>query len=123
MSTTDFHTDNVSFAAADDLSAYQFRFLKLTGADEVDIVSAATDRVVGVLQNKPAAAGRGAAVAVVGVIKMQAGGAITAGDPFKTNATGFAVSASSGDFGILGLAYTTVASGGFFRGYFSPTKG
>lgn len=64
--------------AGADLSAKQYYFVKLTGAATVDVCSAATDIPIGVLQNKPAN-GTEAEVVAVGVTKISADVALTAG--------------------------------------------
>lgn len=70
-----------------DLSAKQFFCVKLAGAFAVDVPSASTDAVVGVLQNKPKS-GDAAEVATAGVSKCVAGAAITAGAKVMSDTTG-----------------------------------
>lgn len=67
-----------SYEAAGDLSASQYKFVKLTGATPV-AVAAATDPGIGVLENKPTAAGQPATVMISGVAKVKASVAFAAG--------------------------------------------
>lgn len=77
---------DVTFEAAADLSAKQFHFVKLTAANTVNVCTATTDNPVGVLQNKPSAAGRPAVVRIFGMSKVVASGAISAGALLATEA-------------------------------------
>lgn len=75
--------------AGADLSAHQNKFVKLDGNNRVVLCSAATDIPFGVLQNKPAALGRGADVARFGTqVKVQADAALTVGTQVGTSADG-----------------------------------
>ena len=74
--------------AAADLSTKQYYFVKLTAARTVNVCAAATDIPIGVLQNKPAAANRGAVVRVAGSTKLVADAAITYGWLLGTSADG-----------------------------------
>jgi hypothetical protein len=76
-----------SYQTAGDLSASQYKAVKLSGATVV-AVSAVGDRQIGVLQNKPAVAGAAATVMLSGVTRMIAAKAITAGSPVYLDATG-----------------------------------
>jgi hypothetical protein len=56
-----------TYAAPSDYSSYQYFLMKHGAtAGQVAIVAAATDRPIGLLQNKPAAAGRAAEVMALG---------------------------------------------------------
>ena len=123
-----------SLVAAEDLSDYQYRAIVLDAsgkAEPGDIPSSGT--YLGALQNKPKNAEH-ATVALLGVTKAQAGGAVTLGDPITYTSSGFyAVGqkaiptlAQSGmavfsNIGcgtiIVGHALSTVASGGIFSLY------
>lgn len=78
----------VSLQAAGDLSAKQFYCMKISAANTVDTNDAAGAPVFGILQNKPAAAGRAAEVAVAGIAKVTAGAAVAAGALVKSLANG-----------------------------------
>jgi len=76
-----------SYQVAGDISSLLFRFVKLSGGTVV-AAAAATDPVVGVLQNKPTAAGQVATVMVDGLSKCIASKAIAAGVPVYITSTG-----------------------------------
>ena len=78
----------ISLKAAADLSTKQFYAVQVSAADTVNVASAAGQKVIGFLQDKPSAAGRTALVAVYGVSKAVAGAAVAAGALVKTLANG-----------------------------------
>lgn len=102
----------ITMEAAGDLSvAGQFRFVEATTTDnEVDVVGSAGADAIGVLLNKPDAAGRDAEVAFAGRVKVVAGGTVTAGDKVQSDASGEAITASTGDF-VLGTCLVGGAVG------------
>jgi hypothetical protein len=63
----------VSMIAGVDLSTKQYRFVDLASDGQIDPVASANGRAVGVLQNKPAAAGREATVAIAGITVIELG--------------------------------------------------
>ena len=70
--------------AGGDLSSDQFKLVKITAggtARQVNLVAAVTDTPIGVLQNKPDAAGKAAIVALLdgAILKMVAGEAVAVG--------------------------------------------
>lgn len=73
----------------------QYHFVKLTGAHQVGLATAAADAVVGVLQNKPQEPGSAATVAIAGVVLVSAAGAVTAGVAVGPDASGQAVAAGA----------------------------
>lgn len=77
-----------TYKAAGDLSAKQFYFVKLSAADTVDVCSAATDKAVGVLQNKPDAANKAAEVMLLGVSKVSSDAALSRMDLIGPSADG-----------------------------------
>ena len=81
--------------AAGDLSAKQFYFM-IWSSSNVTTATAVTDACTGVLQNKPAAAGRAAELIVVGPTKVVAGAAISAGALLTTDTSGRAVTVTPG---------------------------
>lgn len=83
----------LTLEAGADLSASQYRFVKVTGGQTCGAVAAATDHPIGVLQNKPDAAGRAAAIMVEGISKAKAGAAIAAGANLTIDAVGRVVTA------------------------------
>ena len=95
--------DTRTFEAGADLSAGQFKFVTLAADGQVDITSSAGGNAIGVLLNKPAAAGRAATVCVSGSVMITCGGTITAGDQIQSDANGDALLAATSDV-VLGYA-------------------
>jgi len=87
---------DITLKASTDLSSYQYYLVELTNDRTVGICDAVTDVILGILQNKPAAANRPAKVRVAGTSKVVAGAAVTQGALLTTNASGQAVTATSG---------------------------
>lgn len=86
----------ITLKAAADLSTKQYHFVELTASDTVNACNGTTDKAIGILQNKPTAAGQPAVVAIAGVSKLVAGGALaTAGSYLATKADGRAQAAAS----------------------------
>ena len=67
-----------TFKAYTDLSSYQYCFVKLTDGATVT-VSGNNERAIGILQNKPNAAGKEAVVMMLGLSPLKANEAITIG--------------------------------------------
>lgn len=65
--------------AAADLSGKQFYFVKLTAAGQVNVCTAATDKSIGVLQNKPTS-GQVAEVTCIGITKVSSDAALSLHD-------------------------------------------
>lgn len=77
-----------TFPAGADLSASQFRFVKMSGASVVG-VAAITDKPIGVLQNDPSQ-GKEAVVTIAGGTKLKGAAALAAGNSIFTAANGTA---------------------------------
>lgn len=73
--------------ASADLSAKQYYFVKISGANTVDVCSGATDIPCGILQNTPTS-GAAANVAYAGVSKVSANEALTVGWLIGTSSDG-----------------------------------
>ena len=73
--------------ASADLSAYQFYFMKISGANTVTVCASATDIPCGILQNVPVS-GAAAEVAYAGVSKVSANEALTVGWLIGTSSDG-----------------------------------
>lgn len=101
---------NISVTAATDLSLYQFYAVKIDSSGDVALCSTAAEKALGILQNKPAAAARGATVAVSGVSKAIAGAAITYWDPVGPNASGKLIKMDEEDEAVLGRALESAAA-------------
>lgn len=104
----------VSYPAGGDISAQQYLFVKLNGSGQVVAIAAATDRPIGILQNKPKAAGQMAEVVVVGVSKCVAAGTIGVGANISFTSAG---KASTPATGIVGLGAGYVQGTQFVVGY------
>jgi len=74
--------------AAGDLSAKQYYGMKVSADFTVTTAGAADAALIGILQNKPAAAGRSASVRKVGISKVVLGGTVAAGDRLTTDSSG-----------------------------------
>ncbi len=75
--------------AAADLSAKQFFCVKKNAVNhEYALCDSDGEVVMGVLQNKPDAAGREATIMAIGITKIIAGEALTAGDLWGTDSAG-----------------------------------
>jgi hypothetical protein len=108
---------DLSFKAAADLSALQYTFVKLDANGNVIAASAAGEKVVGVLQNKPKL-NETAVVRPLGLSKVVASAAIAAGDYIATTAGGQAktalrlVQASGNASNVIGMALRAAAGAG-----------
>lgn len=91
-------------------SGLQYRFVKITGEHTAGLAAAVNDPIVGVLQNKPQAAGNAATVAVWGISKVECAGAIAAGAAVGTDTTGRATPAGANP--VLGYALHSTAAAG-----------
>ena len=96
--------NKISLEAAADLSAQQYKYVKVDAAGKAAAIAAATDLPIGVLQNKPLA-GAAAEIMVDGVTKLQADAALTPGALIGTSADGQA------DVKVLGTDITEHANG------------
>jgi Uncharacterized conserved protein (DUF2190) len=96
--------------AAADYHAKQFYLVKINSSGQALLCSAGTDPCCGVLQNEPAAAGRGAQIRPNGITKVVYGGTVTAGDLLSAKSDGTAQKAASGDY-VIGIARVSGASG------------
>lgn len=74
--------------ASADLSTAQYKAVKLNSSSQAAPIAANTDVPLGILQDKPAAAGRAAEIMVSGISQMYAGAAVTAGQVIGIDASG-----------------------------------
>lgn len=81
--------------AAADLSTHQYKLVKITGARQVNLCTATTDKPIGILLNKPKS-GEAAEVMIIGVCEVVAGETLTAGDKLTVNASAKAVNDAPG---------------------------
>lgn len=108
----------ISYPASGDLSASQYCFVHVTGSQLA--VSGVAGNPIGVLQDKPAAAGRPGSVAVEGVTKVRAGGSITVGAEVVCGASGFAYGSGTDAENTMGVALETMSAGGIFSMLLQP---
>lgn len=107
------------FKAGSDMltSSKQFYIAKQTADDTVDVASAVTDALVGVIQNK-AALNDTVSVAMVhggGSCKVIAGGTISRGDYITTDSSGKAVRASVTGDKVIGIALQSAVANDIFE--------
>lgn len=76
-----------SFAAGADLSAAQFKFVKLDSSGNVIVCAAATDKPIGILQNNPVSGGE-ALVMHNGISKVSSDASLNIDDLVGTSADG-----------------------------------
>ena len=99
---------SVSRDAGQDLSALQYRFVKLNGNGQAIIAVAAED-AIGVTQEKDTQ-GHSTTIGVYGVSRVIAGGAVGAGAKVEVGADGKAVVASAGV--VVGQAFSSSSADG-----------
>ena len=78
---------DITIKAGGDLSTKQYYFVKLDSTQQVIIAAAATDKVLGILQNKPES-GEAARVRIFGRSKVIGDAALSIGDLIGTSADG-----------------------------------
>lgn len=100
-----------SLPASADLSAAQFKFVVLDSSGDIAVVAGAGADAIGILVDKPDAAGVHGRVDTFGSTKVLAGAAITAGDKIQSGSDGRALTAASGDHAV-GYAKESAAAAG-----------
>lgn len=95
----------VSIPSSGDLSTKQYLGVNINTSGLAAVVASAGGDCVGILQNKPASTSEAATVAISGVSKAVAGGAITAGDKVQVDNGGKFLLAASADH-VVGRALT-----------------
>lgn len=104
---------SLTLTATSDLSAQQYNIVHYVAPRNCDIRSLGLAHVlgpIGVLENKPVA-NQAATVTYLGQVRVRAGAAITAGRTFTANASGRAVTATSGSL-VIGKALEAAAADG-----------
>lgn len=91
----------ITFNAAADLSASQFRVARITAANAVNVAGAVND-IIGIIQDKPLL-GQACAVRTDGVSKAAYGATVAAGAAVTCDGTGRIITAATGRQ-ILGYA-------------------
>lgn len=96
--------------AAADLSDKQYYGVKIDSSGNIALAGEG-DIAVGILQNKPGAAGRAACVAVGGVSKVVGGATVAAGARFSFGSAGTGIAVGSGDDHAMGVVIEALSSG------------
>ncbi len=119
----------ITLTASADLSTKQYYFVKVDGSGTCTVCAAATDKPVGVLQNKPTA-GQAAEITVIGVTKVSSDAGLTAGNLIGTSGDGQADAKTPGTDTteyIVGQMLTTTGAAGVIGtavvNCASPTRG
>lgn len=107
------YLESVPVSAGADLSTAQYKAVTISGT-----IAATNGAALGILQNKPAAAGRDATVGYMGRSRYVAGAGVTEGDRVTVATSGFIIAVSSNELGV-GTALGTVSSGGIGEGIFN----
>lgn len=97
-----------SFEATGNLTTSWYKFVKMSGGG-ITAVAAATDLGIGVLQDKPSAAGVAGSVMVDGITKVLASKAIAAGVPVYLAADGRVTDTAAANKAV-GMSLTAVAA-------------
>jgi hypothetical protein len=105
---------DISLLVTTDLSAAQYRFVKLSADNTVVICNGASDDAMGVLQNKPNGSVNTAVarVRVMGVSRVIAGGVIGFGDKVGTDGNGAGVAKTADTTKFVGIALDGAAGAG-----------
>lgn len=106
---------DITFRSAANLANNQFYIVSLTSNPKEVNLANATSKPIGVLQNKPTAAGRAAQVRVAGTSKVVAGGTINVGDYVKSDANGKAIATTTNGDEVLGIALESAAANEIFE--------
>lgn len=100
----------VSFEAAADLSAKQYRAMKMATGGKVDVFSGATDVPIGILQNKPKS-GETADVLILGISKVDSDAALAVGDIIAGQTDGQLEVADAADYPMGQVVLASGAAG------------
>lgn len=111
----------ISLPANADLRAYQFRAVKSVTGGKVALADGTTVPLIGVLGNKPSAAGQAAAVGIDGVCQMEAGTTVAVGDMITSNAAGQGIPTTTQGNTVVGRALTAAGSAQYFDLLLNPS--
>ena len=89
----------------------QYCAVKITGAHQVGLCTAAGDNVIGIMQNKPQVPGAAATVAISGISNVMSGAAIAAGRYLLPDTGGKLVESGTGGTVKTNLISIGIASG------------
>ncbi len=104
---------NKGFKAGADLSTNQYNIVKLNSSGNVILATAATDKIIGVLNDKPRANGTGDVRlrSAAGTLNVKLGGTVALGDAVTTNASSVGITTTTAGDQILGYALEAGVSG------------
>ena len=93
------------------------------GADDdtVDVASAATDKLIGVIQHTTSAAGEVVRVMMLGISRIKLGGTVTRGDELTADSAGKGVAATAGQ-STGGIALASGVTGDIIPVYCRPVN-
>ena len=106
---------DITFKASEDLTNYQYHFMKLDADGKVAHCTASTDVVIGILQNYPDAEDKAALVRINGTSKLVMSGTndegayITPSDQGASYAEGLATTTTKDFIGAIALEAATAA--------------
>lgn len=105
--------DRFNAPAGADLSTKRYHIVKLDSSGNVVLATAATDAILGVLDNAPVS-GATADVVLIngqGTFKVKTGGVISKDAYITTNGSGVAIATTTAGNRVIGRAVATTASG------------
>ncbi len=112
MGATDKNVKLATFEASADLSAHQYKAVKINSSGQLELAGAG-EAAIGILYTKPSAAGQAASVAVSGEVYMLVGGtALATGARVASLAGGVAGVSTTTGHHALGICTRGAASGG-----------
>jgi len=94
----DARTLTISLPANGDLSTKQYHVVKINSSGEALVCTTIVDIALGILQNKPDAAGLPALIAVSGISNVKLGGTLAVGDLVGVDGSGKAVADAATNF-------------------------
>lgn len=101
---------DITLPAGSDMSSHQYKFVTLDSSGYATVCSNATATIVGVLQNKPAAAGRGARVRIAGISLFKFGAAVVAGNMISAMNDGTGQTTTTDGNAVGGIALVGVGA-------------
>lgn len=102
--------ENISRDAAGDLSTHQYKFMAMNSSGQVLLNTVSGGECLGILQNKPSAAGQAATITTGGISKVVAGASFNPGVLLMSTAAGLAITATTG-LKIMGTAMEAGTNG------------
>lgn len=115
---------DISLPVAADYSAKQFYLMTQSSAGLATLATTAGEKVIGVLQDDPAAASRAGNIRCFGITKFVAGGTIDEDDNLVTDSAGKGVASTTADDHIWGRALEAGSSGEVLSAIvFAPVPG